>query len=158
MAAKRRSTCGLAIAPYLVPAECMVRRTVCLSSNQFRFGSKADILRRDSHVRSAPDSGPAGGLIVRSPKSRAAPKPAYRTTILTLAPSKLRTAPGNVSLALRDAEMKDRNGAGYLLHDLDSRCTIGDNQIGRERDQLLTILTDQIDLTARRPDAANAVS
>src|SRR5262249_53050862 len=124
MAAKRRSTCGLAIAPYLVPAECMVRKTVCLSSNRFRFGSKAEILRRDSHVRSAPDSGPASGLIVRSPKSRAAPKPAYRTTIRTLAPSKLRTAPANVSLALRDAEMNDRNGAGYLLHDLDSRCIL----------------------------------
>src|SRR5262245_53640783 len=49
----------------------------------------------------APDSGPAS----RSRKSRAAPKPAYRTTIRTLAPSKLRPAPANVSLALRDAQM-----------------------------------------------------
>src|SRR5262249_48636860 len=40
MAAKRRSTCGLAIALYLVSAECMVRRAVCLSSNRVSLGHK----------------------------------------------------------------------------------------------------------------------
>src|SRR5215510_6993037 len=50
MAAKRRSTCGLAIALYLVSAECMVRRAVCLSSNRVSLGHKRTYVRCDSEI------------------------------------------------------------------------------------------------------------
>src|SRR5262245_9137105 len=43
----------------------------------------------------------------------------------------------------------DRNRVGHLLHGLDSWRTVGDDQLGRERDQLFTVLTDQLHFTVR---------
>src|SRR5262249_32939446 len=68
---------------------------------------------------------------------------------------------GNVAARMRETFYKpeadrivhertnDRNGAGHLLHDLDRRCAVGHDQVGRERDQLLAVFTDQLDLAAR---------
>ena len=48
-----------------------------------------------------------------------------------------------------DERANDGNGAGHLLRSLDSRRTVCEYDVGRERDQLLAVLTDKLDFTAR---------